>query len=351
APQPGERILDLCAAPGGKSTQIAGCLQGRGLLWSNEVVHGRAYSLLSNIERLGVANAVVSSCRPDVLCSTLSGFFDRVLVDAPCSGEGMFRRDEGAVQEWSPAHAAACAVRQLAILQSARQAVRPGGVLVYSTCTFSPEENEGTITAFLQNNPDFHLEDTGLSAGRPALQTARRIYPMDGGEGHFVAFLRREGDAPGTEISASQLPFSAAAAELAKELYVQPMPGVPAQIGERLYLLPQGLPPLMHLGVLRAGVLLGEAKPVHRKNAPPRLEPDHAAFMAARPDQLRQCVNLSHEDPRVFAFLRGEEIEAEESCRGYCGVAAAGVTVGFGKCSGGRLKNHYPKGLRLLAGK
>ena len=130
-PQPGERVLDLCAAPGGKSTQIAACLMGEGLLWSNEIVRSRASILLSNMERMGVKNGVVSSCHPETLCSRLAGFFDKVLVDAPCSGEGMFRRDPQAVAEWSPEHVRACADRQLAILHSAKQAVREGGVLVY----------------------------------------------------------------------------------------------------------------------------------------------------------------------------------------------------------------------------
>ena len=143
APQPGERVLDLCAAPGGKSTQIAALLAGEGLLWSNEIVRNRANALLSNVERMGVRNAVVSCCRPEVLCGALAGFFDKVLVDAPCSGEGMFRRDERAIQEWSPEHVKTCAVRQLAILESASQALREGGILVYSTCTFSLRKTKG----------------------------------------------------------------------------------------------------------------------------------------------------------------------------------------------------------------
>ena len=144
-PEPGERVLDLCAAPGGKSTQIAACLAGRGLLWSNEVVPGRVRVLLFNLERMGIRNAAVSSCRPDVLCRALSGFFDRVLVDAPCSGEGMFRKDARAAEEWSPAHVEACAARQKAILRSAADALRGGGVLVYSTCTFSRGERGRTL--------------------------------------------------------------------------------------------------------------------------------------------------------------------------------------------------------------
>ena len=156
-PQLGETVLDLCAAPGGKSTQIAGLLQGQGLLWSNEIVKNRAQVLLSNTERLGVRNGVVSSCHPQRLCEALQGFFDRVLVDAPCSGEGMFRRDPEAVAQWSPESVPACAQRQRAILDSAALAVKEGGVLVYSTCTFSKEENEDNVEWFLGAHPEFEM--------------------------------------------------------------------------------------------------------------------------------------------------------------------------------------------------
>lgn len=342
APQPGDTVLDLCAAPGGKSTQIAALLGGKGLLWSNEVVRSRASVLLSNMERCGVANAVVSSCHPEVLCGALAGFFDKILVDAPCSGEGMFRRDGQAVQEWSPFHVRACAVRQLAILESAAQALRENGILVYSTCTFSPEENEGVIQEFLARHADFTLEDCGVSFGRPAaLPQARRIYPMDGGEGHFVARLRRNSENP-----AYPAPYAAPkpakmdlAQALCSLLYREPVSRQMQQIGNSLLLLPEHLPELKNLGVIRAGVLLGEIKSS-------RAEPAHAAFMAAKPEELNSVVSFPHDSPEISAFLRGEEIGVPASRKGYTGVAVDGVMTGFGKCSGGRLKNHYPKGLR-----
>ena len=192
--QKGDRVLDLCAAPGGKSTQIGAKLGGTGLLWSNEIVKSRANILLSNIERMGISNAVVSNVHPDILCSQLSEQFDRVLVDAPCSGEGMFRKNSEAQNEWSEAHVKSCAERQLNILNSAKHALKSGGVMVYSTCTFSQEENEGVITRFLEENPDFTLEDSGVTFGRQTLEYARRIFPMDGGEGHFAARLRKSGE-------------------------------------------------------------------------------------------------------------------------------------------------------------
>ncbi|MFR1104243.1 MAG: RsmB/NOP family class I SAM-dependent RNA methyltransferase [Acutalibacteraceae bacterium] len=344
-PQPGERVLDLCAAPGGKSTQIAALTQDRGLLWSNEVVRSRASVLASNLERMGVKNAVVSSVYPDVLAEKLAGYFDRVLVDAPCSGEGMFRRDPAAVQEWSPAHVETCAVRQLAILKSAARCVRAGGVLVYSTCTFSAEENEGVVRAFLAENPGFVLEKPAVSFGRPAYGLdAVRIFPMDGGEGHFAARFRYAAEnACAVQPHAGQADrqTAAAARALYNEIFEDAPPEHLARVRDRILLLPAELPALSGLGVLRAGVELGEL----RKN---RIEPAHGMFMAAKAAQCRSALHLRHDDPRLLAFLRGEEITAE-GVSGYTAVAAEGVVTGFGKASGGVLKNKYPKGLRIRA--
>ncbi len=347
-PQPGDRVLDLCAAPGGKSTQIAGLLNGKGLLWSNEIMANRAEILLSNMERLGVRNAVVSSTRPDVLCPALAGFFDRVLVDAPCSGEGMFGRDPQAVADWSEEHVAACAVRQRKIMESAAEAVRQGGVLVYSTCTFSKEENEGLICDFLRDHPEFELVDCGVDFGRPAeaafgdgvtdITKARRILPMDGGAGHFIAKMIRTG-----ENDAFPKPYEypkkdvPGAKELFKELFACKCWGIPAQVGQRVVLLPEGLPRMDKLGVLRAGVVLAEVK----KN---RLEPDHGVFAAARAGEARRALALPPDGPVTEAYLRGEEVACNE--KGYTAVTVGGVVVGFGKASGGMLKNKYPKGLR-----
>lgn len=343
-PQPGEKILDLCAAPGGKSTQIAALTGDCGLLWSNEVVRSRASILASNLERMGVRNAVVSSVYPDVLAEKLEGYFDRVLVDAPCSGEGMFRRDPQAIAEWSPAHVETCAVRQLAILGSAARCVREGGVLVYSTCTFSEEENEGVVRAFLEENPGFVLEKPHVTFGRPAYGVdAVRIFPMDGGEGHFAARFRRL--APNGCAAAPYAEKTDAQTEsMAKALYTsvfEDTPGRFARVRDRVLLLPQTLPDVSGLGIVRAGVEFGEVK----KN---RIEPAHGIFMASKPEVCRSVLHLQYDDPRLHAFLRGEEIEAEMGS-GYTAVAVEGVVTGFGKASGGMLKNKYPKGLRLHA--
>lgn len=344
-PQPGEKILDLCAAPGGKSTQIAGALWGEGLLWANEIVRSRANILLSNLERMGAKNAVISSCHPQKLCEALRGYFDRVLVDAPCSGEGMFRREPFAVSEWTPESPAACAQRQRAILDSAALAVREGGILVYSTCTFSKEENEETVAAFLDAHPEFEPIEIEEKFGRPGLNGSlgRRIFPMDGGEGHFVAKLRRTGENP-CRIKPFSGFLSTKERREAEEFYQSLFAGKPEEplckAGEKLYLLPRELPELSGLSVLRAGVELGE----RRGN---RLEPSHGLFMSRQKEECRSVLDFPADSPALFSFLRGEEIDCAGE-KGYTAVCVNGVVTGFGKSSDGRLKNHYPKGLRNL---
>ncbi len=350
-PRPGERILDLCAAPGGKATQIAGAMEGRGLLWANEPVRGRAGALLSNLERLGVMNAVVSCAYPERLCPALGGFFDRVLVDAPCSGEGMFRRDPGAIGEWSPEGVTACARRQLAILDQAAGTVREGGVLVYSTCTFSYEENEGTVKGFLSAHPEFTAEKIPHEFGRGDLDggPARRVYPMDGGEGHFVACFRRVGEnicRAGEHSDMLKGALLSRGRELLSELFAGDFSEAPLiRAGDRLLLVPEDLPELSGLPVLRAGAELCEVRG-GRKGPTERLEPSHGIFMCQRAENCRQRLDLPIDGPEILTYLRGEELDFGGS--GYTAVCVNGVVTGFGKASGGRLKNRYPKGLRNL---
>ena len=350
SPEEGDRVLDLCAAPGGKSTQLASVLNGTGLLWSNEIVKSRANILLSNIERCGVKNAVVSSCNPEVLCEALEGMFDKVLVDAPCSGEGMFRRDENARNEWSAEHSDSCAVRQLKILSSAKKALREGGVLVYSTCTFSYAENEGVIEKFLLENPEFELVDCGEKFGRRTLSgLACRIFPMDGGEGHFVAKLRKKESADGCGFCASQTVEPTAKKKIPsfvfdflKDTFYDTSDYERLLLhGDKVYALPENCPDIKGTGVLRAGVYVGNIK----KNY---FEPEHHLFMSADIKNVKQVVNLNLDDERLVKFLKGEEIPVDDSLKGYTAVAVEGVITGFGKVSSGRLKNKYPKGLRIL---
>ncbi len=349
APEKGDIVLDLCAAPGGKSTQLASFLQGTGLLWSNEIVRSRANILLGNIERCGVTSSVVSSCDPESLCTALEGVFDKVLVDAPCSGEGMFRRDKSAYAEWSPEHSDACAVRQLKILQSAKKALRCGGVLVYSTCTFSRAENEDVIEEFLRLNPDFELVDFEESFGRPVLSgKAVRIYPMDGGEGHFAAKLRKKNSSldRGRAGHITQPCDDRKIPSVVKEFLLECFKDTTVYHrlllhGDNVFVLPEYCPDLRGTSSIRAGLFVGTVK----KNY---FEPAHALFMGADINNLRQVVNLTLDDPRVKKYLHGEEIAVEEGIKGYAAVAVEGIITGFGKVSSGRLKNKYPKGLRIL---
>lgn len=341
-PQPGENILDLCASPGGKATQIAGIMMGRGLLWANEAVASRTGQLLSNMERMGVANSVISCCHPQRLCQALQGYFDRVLVDAPCSGEGLFRRNPEAGRQWSPSAVQACARRQAAILDSAALAVKEGGVLVYSTCTFSREENEDVVKKFLRAHREFVAEEIPASFGRPDLDggLARRVYPMDGGEGHFVARFRRMtyNDCRVREFTDyfyGDLVRSGIA--LYEELFMDECPEDMFVADDKLLLLPEGLPSFNGLGVLRAGVELASLRTR-------RLEPAHGIFMSRPSTACREIMDFQPNDPDLLAFLRGEEIPTAQ--RDYVEVCVNGVPVGFGKGSEGRLKNHYPKGLR-----
>ena len=355
-PKPGEKILDLCAAPGGKSTQIAAELAGGGLLWANEIVRPRAQILLSNIERTGVRNAVVSSCHPEMLCEKLAGFFDKVLVDAPCSGEGMFRKNPLAIAEWSKEHVKMCAKRQLSILNVAAKVLKAGGVLVYSTCTFSLEENEQTIYKFLKENKNFELDEINCDFGRPAFHMdatmgqidtslARRVFPQDGGEGHFIARLRRK-DANTRKIRefahrGGQIRNNKLGESILSNIFNCAVYGRIEAFNDKWVILPSGLPDISGLNVLRAGVFLGTSKGSN-------FEPAHAAFMAAKPDELKQKIELSSDSDEILAFLRGEEISIPEKMSGYVGLCVDGLTVGFGKAVNGRLKNKYPKGLRLL---
>lgn len=326
--QPGEAVLDLCAAPGGKAGQIAASLRNTGLLVANEVPPSRAAVLQRTLERLGARCAVVASLRPDALCAALPGAFDAVLVDAPCSGEGMFRREAQAVSDWSEAAVAACAFRQRAILDSAAVALRPGGRLVYATCTFSPEEDEETVAHFLRAHPDFRLLET------------RRLYPHTSpGEGQFAALLQRRGE--GVAATANPTGETIPAFLTFCRTTLAAVPEEPARLlpDGRVFLLPHHLPPhLERLRVLGAGVAAGEIKKG-------RFVPAHALFLSYEKSMFRLAVEL--DGAALAAFLAGETVACDAPGEGYAAVCWHGHPLGFGKLTGGTLKNHLPKGLRL----
>lgn len=292
---------------------------------------------------MGIRNATVSNAYPEVLCDRLAGCFDKVLVDAPCSGEGMFRKDSTAESEWSDEHVKSCAERQLKILNSAKNALKDGGVMVYSTCTFSVEENEGVIGRFLEENPDFELEDANVNFGRPTLEYARRIFPMDGGEGHFAARLKKSGELYKNSFTEnSKKKIDSKIFDFYDSLFIRRPFGENIEvIGDKIIVLPQEYVPYEKLPVLRSGIILGQIV----KN---RIEPHHSTFMAAKADECVSKVDFDVNSAEIKAFLHGEEVAVDNNIKGYTAVCVNGITVGFGKCSNGRLKNKYPKGLRLL---
>ena len=346
SPRPGECVLDLCAAPGGKSTQIAAALAGEGLLVSNEPVPSRAKILSRNIERMGVPNALVVSAQPEALAARWGVLFDAVLVDAPCSGEGMFRRHPETRAEWNPASPMGCAERQRRILGCAAAMLRPGGRLVYSTCTLSPEENEETVRWFLQEHPDFSVQPFSLPGDHGPMDAPEgmlRLYPHRvRGEGHFVACLRRAGDAPAADLmrpAAERLSPPASAVRAAYSAFAAPLRGLPAanaQLGDALLSAPD-LPPLDGIRVLRAGVQLGVMKGKI-------FAPDHALAMCLSPACGLPVLALDRAG--ALRYQSGEALPAPEDMSGWALAVYEGLVLGFGKASGGQFKNHYPKGLR-----
>ena len=334
AAAPGMRVLDLCAAPGGKAGQLAAALMGEGLLVANEPVSGRASVLLHNLERLGAANVAVTCARPETLAEALPGFFHRVLVDAPCSGEGMFRKEPAALADWSPQTVRACALRQQGILDSAAAMLRPGGRLVYATCTFSAEEDEEGVAAFLDRHPDFSCLFT------------RKAYPHTGpGEGQFMALLQKDGEGaaaqpvPGREGGKQPREKRRIFDNYWQDTVKAAMPSEPAFLPDgRVVLPPAGMPSLPGIRVLRAGLLAGECRG-------DRLIPDHALFMGLPGEAFCRAVPVEGET--ALRFLAGETLPCDGALSGWCAVTYRGYPVGFGKAVTGTLKNHYPKGLHI----
>ena len=333
-PKPGERVLDLCAAPGGKSTQLGVRMAGQGLLVCNEPVLKRAQVLAQNVARMGITNALVVSAMPAQLAKRWPEAFDAVQVDAPCSGEGMFRRHPETRGEWTPDSPAGCAKRQAEILDSAALLVRPGGRIVYSTCTLNPVENEDTVNAFCQRHPEFSPEPFHLP-GADAPTGMLTFYPHRmRGEGHFAALLVRRGTDEGAPLPPdSSLRQPDKAQKQALKDFLPDAPAPTALLGDTLVHLP-GCPDLRGLKALRVGLHLGTLQGRVFK-------PDHAWAVCMTPPELpRIPLNEQH----VLAYLAGETVPADG--RGWALAEYAGLTLGWGKVSDGVMKNHYPKELR-----
>jgi NOL1/NOP2/sun family putative RNA methylase len=357
APKPGMRVLDLCAAPGGKSTQLATYLGDSGLLVSNEINTQRSRILSQNIERMGIKNAIVTNEDSFVLASHFPGFFNAIQVDAPCSGEGMFRKLPEAIEQWSMENVAICAARQKEILDNAAVMLKPGGTIVYSTCTFSKEENEDVIEYFLEKHPDFTLEEM------------ERFWPHKvDGEGHFVAKLVRRGsvdtgfksDRQTKKIKNNKNRKNETKSALTKEnmkllsefLDETISDDMAALIknsrlvmfGEQLYRLPDMEVDIKGLKVQRAGLHIGEFKKQ-------RFEPSHSLALALKLSEAKNVVKLTCDNPQTIGFFNGQSVmlsdeQAAECKKGWALVCVDGYPAGWGKVNGTQVKNHYPKGLR-----
>lgn len=357
APKPGMRVLDLCAAPGGKSTQLATYLGDSGLLVSNEINTQRSRILSQNIERMGIKNAIVTNEDSFVLASHFPGFFNAIQVDAPCSGEGMFRKLPEAIEQWSMENVAICAARQKEILDNAAVMLKPGGTIVYSTCTFSKEENEDVIEYFLERHTDFTLEEM------------ERFWPHKvDGEGHFVAKLVRRGsvdtgfksDRQTKKIKNNKNRKNETKPALTKEnmkllsefLDETISDDMAALIknsrlvmfGEQLYRLPDMEVDIKGLKVQRAGLHIGEFKKQ-------RFEPSHSLALALKLSEAKNVVKLTCDNPQTIGFFNGQSVmlsdeQAAECKKGWALVCVDGYPAGWGKVNGTQVKNHYPKGLR-----
>ena len=364
APQPGELVLDLAAAPGGKATHLAALADDQALVVANEIERSRVGALLSNLERWGAWNMVVINEEPRHLAERWAGLFDRVLLDAPCSGEGMFRKSEAALRHWSEDNLRGCAVRQRQIIASAAALVRPGGRLAYSTCTFAPEENEQVIATFLAAHPDFELRHValpGVSRGRPDwvrevlpgvdLAEAVRIWPhLARGEGHFIALMQRVGGlAPRPRratVKAADRRLVAVWRDFATLTFgLDPAAHrVLVAEGERLYAVPDTALASDGLRVARVGVALGTLRGA-------LFEPSHSLALGMRQAAIDGAAALGHvldlagDDPRLDRYLQGHPIDAP-GAPGWSLVAADGFPLGWGRRTGGTVKNAYPKGLR-----
>ena len=375
APKPGMRVLDLCAAPGGKSTQLATYLGDSGLLVSNEINTQRSRILSQNIERMGIKNAIVTNEDSFVLASHFPGFFNAIQVDAPCSGEGMFRKLPEAIEQWSMENVAICAARQKEILDNAAVMLKPGGTIVYSTCTFSKEENENVIEYFLERHPDFTLEEM------------ERFWPHKvDGEGHFVAKLVRRGsvnelgaDYDVCEDSCNKVEDTGLKADRktkknknSKNRKNETKPALTKEnmklltefldetisedmaawiknsrlvmFGEQLYRLPDMEVDIKGLKVQRAGLHIGEFKKQ-------RFEPSHSLALALKLSEAKNVVKLTWDDPQTTGFFNGQSVmlsdeQTAECKKGWALLSVDGYTAGGGKVTGTQVKNHYPKGLR-----
>ena len=386
------RVLDMCAAPGGKATHIASAIGSAGILIANEPVASRAAILSQNIERMGISRCMVCSELPERLAGIFPGYFDVVITDVPCSGEGMFRKNETAIAEWSAENVKLCADRSQTIMEAAHTCLKSDGYMIYSTCTYEPEENEEAVAGFMASHPEYHIVnicDEGrcedISRGcaewltsdasdriRDELHSTCRIWPHKAkGEGHFAAVLRK-GDRSTEETayighSAKGHDMTGDTDSQAKGLCIDRsvsheavgylnefmddaltdkgrefLSGRLFAFGSNLYIAPEDIAQatmIKGLRIERAGLHIG----VIKKG---RMEPAHSLVMALSPDMCKRSVDIGGDSEAAVRYIAGESLPCDDGMKGYAAVTVDGYTIGWGKASGGILKNHYPKGIR-----
>lgn len=368
---PGDKVLDLCAAPGGKSTELAAKLKGEGILVANDISNSRAKALLKNIELFGVKNAVVVSEAPGKLVNYFEGYFDKILVDAPCSGEGMFRKSPAIIKNWEQYGVEYYNKLQKEIILQAAKMLKPGGKMLYSTCTFSKEENEGTIAFLLKECKDFKVlnplelkgEQTnvsyeGFDFGRPelaggleAVKNSIRLWPHRiHGEGHFICLLEKEGTLQNNEFAKDMYPFDKNISKKLSSEAISFLDSLNIEIDynrlelreDRLFLLPESVPGLKGLRIMRPGLLLGEMK----KN---RFEPSQALACVLKAEDYKKLIDFKESNPDVVKYLKCETIQANSRWSdGYHLVCVDSHPLGWGKLTGTTLKNKYLPGWRWM---
>lgn len=359
---PGDRVLDVCAAPGGKATELGARLNGTGILAANDLSSSRAKGLLKNIELMGIGNVLILSEEPGKLIPYFREYFDKILIDAPCSGEGMFRKDKKMIRAWEEHGPEYFSKIQKSIITQAAEMLKPGGMMLYSTCTFSPEENEQTIEYLLETHPEFDLCEMegyeGFSSGMPETTASRderlsrtvRIFPYRmKGEGHYLALLKKRGDevthtcdalrsaSPRKNILPGELD------DFLRDIKREFDPSRIDIRGDKVYYMPEGLPALNGVRFIRTGLLMGELK---KK----RFEPSQALAMNLKKEEYARTIDLSAKDERVIRYLKGETLDVEDLVsskeKGWYLVCVDGYPLGFGKLARQMLKNKYLPGWR-----
>lgn len=371
---PGDFVLDVCAAPGGKATELGAKLQGKGMLVANDISYSRSRGLLKNLELCGIGNVLVSSEEPGKIVPHFQEYFDKILVDAPCSGEGMFRKEKKMIRAWEEHGPEYFSKLQKSIVTQAASMLKPGGMMLYSTCTFDSRENEQIIEYLLGCCPDFEICEMegyeGFSQGRPEFTESKnvdfqktvRIFPhrMEG-EGHFLALLRKKIGGVSEKEESRRTSLISSGGQPKRQV-TQGRQKIPEELDlflqslnweidrdrlefreGRAYYMPEGMPELQGIRFLRSGLLLGELK----KN---RFEPSQALAMCLKKEEYENILDFSVEDARVIRYLKGETLEVEDLVspkeKGWCLVCVDGYPLGFGKLASQMLKNKYLPGWR-----